>query len=210
MWQTILLTVFLLTAFFLSNALFKSVRNNFKGKYGENIVRTELLAQLPSDIYKIFNHIYVPNKKGGVTEIDHIVVSQYGIFVLETKNYSGYLYGKETDSKWTQVHGFGKYKTQIGNPVRQNKGHIAYLAKFLNVPENILYPIVCFVGSAVIKTMLPSYVMKYGWVRYIGNFKKIIISERRMQYVINKLTQLGESRSSLKREHRHYLRKRRL
>ena len=75
------------------------------------------LATLPSYEYKIFNDILLATESG-TTQIDHIVVSRFGIFVIETKNYRGWITGNENGSEWTKnVYG-NKYR--FANPFRQN------------------------------------------------------------------------------------------
>lgn len=61
----------------------------------------DLLTQLPED-YHVLDDI-VLNTKKGTTQIDHIVVSKYGIFAIETKNYRGEIYGNDDRQQWTQI-----------------------------------------------------------------------------------------------------------
>ena len=64
----------------------------YKGKEGENRVHN-ILMQLPDD-YVILDDVVLPTNKG-TTQIDHIVVSKYGVFAIETKNYRGEIYGDD-------------------------------------------------------------------------------------------------------------------
>ncbi|MBR2250389.1 MAG: NERD domain-containing protein [Prevotella sp.] len=70
-----------------------------QGDYGELRV-SRILSQLP-DGYHVFNDVYL-EIKGRSSQIDHVVVSQYGVFIIETKNYSGAVYGSENAENWTQ------------------------------------------------------------------------------------------------------------
>ena len=72
-----------------------------KGKRGEKQVTGRLRKGLP-DEYRILDDIYLPLPDGTTTQIDHIVVSQYGVFVVETKTYSGWIFGDEKSKEWTQ------------------------------------------------------------------------------------------------------------
>ena len=65
-----------------------------KGARGERLVAQRLRDGLPEE-YRIMNDVYLPLPDGTTTQIDHIVVSQYGIFVVETKTYSGWIFGEE-------------------------------------------------------------------------------------------------------------------
>ena len=72
-----------------------------KGAAGERHVN-RLLGKLGPN-YSIYHDLYVPNDKGGTTQVDHVVTSPFGIFVIETKHYKGWIFGKEHQRYWTQV-----------------------------------------------------------------------------------------------------------
>ena len=80
--------VIVIGLFFLLRCLIPS-----KGKVGEKVVAGKL-DHLPKDQYKVLNNVTIPTPKGS-SQIDHLVVSIYGIFVIETKNYNGWIYGGE-------------------------------------------------------------------------------------------------------------------
>ena len=116
-----------------------------KGLIGERRVRKHLRS-LPAKDYRVLNNILLKGKKGS-SQIDHIVISPQGIFVIETKNYSGWIHGSENADFWTQS--FYPYKKRFRNPIKQNWGHIHTLKENLPSHLNIPYhPIVVFVGKA--------------------------------------------------------------
>lgn len=78
--------------------------------------------------YKIFKDVLIRNSYG-TSQVDHLIVSPYGIFVVETKNYKGWILGGENSDKWTQNIWGNKY--QLANPIRQNYGHIKALQNAL-------------------------------------------------------------------------------
>lgn len=78
----------------------------------------------------IINDVFVPAGKGA-TQIDHIYFSNKGIFVIETKNISGYIFGNEQDEQWTQVLGRGNIKHSLYNPIKQNMSHVYAISKLL-------------------------------------------------------------------------------
>lgn len=104
-----------------------------KGWLGERNVSRKL-SWLPSEEYHVMNDIMLPTSYG-TTQIDHIVVSIYGVFVIETKNYKGIISGGQNTEKWTK-NVFGN-KYDIPNPIRQNKVHVAAVSQVLN-KANIL------------------------------------------------------------------------
>lgn len=80
-------------------AIIKLFKPKTKGDIGEKIVEREL-KKLPED-YKILNNILIKNNDRS-SQIDHIIVSKFGVFVIETKMYKGWIYGKEKQRRWIQ------------------------------------------------------------------------------------------------------------
>ena len=115
------------------------------GKRGERSVNFRLHF-LP-DEYHIINDVYIYVNDKSV-QIDHIVVSKFGVFVIETKNYSGKIYGNESQREWTQVFQYGKVKNKFYNPVKQNATHIYMLKKALAVSVPI-YSVVVFIKADI-------------------------------------------------------------
>jgi len=86
--------------------------------------------------------------KTGYSQIDHIVISPYGIFVIEAKNLSGRIYGSQDQKQWTQTHPNG-FKNKFYNPIWQNNSHIKALKENLRGFRNLdFYPIVTFTGRS--------------------------------------------------------------
>ena len=110
-----------------------------------------MLKSLNSDEYHIFNDIILPDKSGGTTQIDHIVFSRYGIFVIETKNLNmnGDIYGDLYSAQWCQS--FHSKKYQIKNPFQQNFKHIKYLSETTCLPIECFENIVIILGANDIK-----------------------------------------------------------
>ena len=102
-----------------------------KGKAGEKAVARRL-KQLPEEEYKVINDLMLPTTYG-TTQIDHVVISRFGVFVIETKNYRGFIYGGENAEKWTQNIWGNKYS--MLNPIRQNNTHVKALCD--NVEEDL-------------------------------------------------------------------------
>src|SRR5512142_2488934 len=88
-----------------------------KGWLGEKITSAGMWASLDSDIYQRLDNVIVPSSNG-TTQIDHVIISKYGIFVIETKNMHGWIFGNTNDDRWTESI-FGT-KHQFQNPLRQN------------------------------------------------------------------------------------------
>lgn len=103
-----------------------------KGKYGEYLTY-DALKEFEKEGAKFLFNLYVPKKNGETTEIDLMMISRKGIFVFESKNYGGWIFGKESQRNWTQVlpSGKGTRKESFYNPIMQNRTHIRNLVAFV-------------------------------------------------------------------------------
>ena len=119
----------------LSNIYYKK----FRGFMGEFWVKTEL-NKLPKDKYIVLSNIMIKSSKGS-HQIDHIVISKYGLFVIEMKNYFGLITGDEYKDKWTQH--LGKSKYYFNNPIHQNYGHVKALEALLQISNDKFIPVIC-------------------------------------------------------------------
>ena len=124
--------------YFLATRL-KEAKNNA----GEELVIKSLNNNFKFENYHLINNITIPTSDGGTTQIDHVLVSEYGIFVIETKDYSGWIFGSKTNRKWTQSFPNSKFKFQ--NPLHQNNKHVSELCKqFDFLPKDTFKSIVVF------------------------------------------------------------------
>lgn len=127
-----------------------------QGQKGENEVNS-VLSSLGKN-YVLMKSILLPTKSGS-TELDHVLVSNYGIFVIETKNYSGSVYGDEDSGKWIHTDRKGNER-KMYSPIKQNEGHIGTLKRAINLDEKYFIPIVVFAGSAKLQIKSKSKVIK--------------------------------------------------
>jgi hypothetical protein len=130
-----------------------------KGKLGEWQVKSVLRRSLPPDEYTLLHNVTIPSREG-TTQIDHVVVSRFGIFVIETKNLSGWIFGSDRDSHWTQT--FRRSKPRFQNPLRQNYAHVRALESLLGLPASVFHSVVVFTGTAEFKTPMPPNVTRLG------------------------------------------------
>ncbi|TMU84287.1 NERD domain-containing protein [Bacillus sp. BHET2] len=138
------LFLIVLLAFFASTPL-------IKGKIGEGKVRYHL-GKLNPEHYVVLHDLLIPAQDGKTTQIDHVVLSKAGIFVIETKNYQGWIYGSENSKKWTQV--IYKRKQSFQNPFHQNYGHIKAIERIIG--DHIQPPyfsVIAFDPKSTIKKM---------------------------------------------------------
>jgi hypothetical protein len=142
----------------LIGTMFSSTPNS-KGKRGE--LKTSLILSMAtnSEDYIVIDDVTLHTPDNATTQIDHIVICQKGIFVLEVKNYDGFIYGSEEQYKWTQVLN-PKSKFQFLNPLIQNKKHVTTVQQILKVSDEQIFSIVVFMGKATFKTSMPENVVQ--------------------------------------------------
>ena len=114
-----------------------------RGGFGEHLVDRALRKGLDGRDYRIFSDLLLPTTDG-TTQIDHVVVSRFGVFVIETKNMRGLIVGSVRDAQWTQYRGRRRYPFQ--NPLRQNYRHAKAVEQALGVSEREIVPLVVFAG----------------------------------------------------------------
>lgn len=129
---------------------------SYKGAVGEARVNSSLQSNLNALEYHVLTDLTLP-ARGGTTQVDHIVLSRNGIFVVETKNMSGWIFGDADQARWTQV--FRRQKFQFQNPLRQNYKHIKVVQDLLGIEAQQLHNVVVFAGSAEPKTNMPANVL---------------------------------------------------
>ena len=179
-----------------------------KGRAGETWLHKHLLEHLDNKLYVILHDIMLPTDDGTTTQIDHIVISQWGVFVIETKTYSGGIYGDRNEPQWSKVHFSRMDKFQ--NPLRQNYKHIATLSECLGISKEYFKTIIAFSSEAKFKTEMPSEVMMFrDVVDYIKmQSRETIIQPEQVQEVADTILEWQSSLTqSQKDNHVNNLRK---
>ena len=148
-----------------------------KGDVGEQIVKVAVLSKLDAAQYRHFSNLIIP-APNGTTQIDNIVVSPFGVFVIEAKYFQGWIFGGAKQEKWTHtLSRFEKYA--FPNPIRQNYGHIKALARLLRQPESRFHSVIVFAHrNCQLKTELPANVcLQHNFIEYIQGFTKNIVDD---------------------------------
>ena len=153
----------------------------------EQLVRDTLEANFPSANFHLLNHVTLP-MGDGTTQIDHILVSRFGVFVIETKNYKGWIFASEQGKKWTQVLYRG-LRFSFQNPLLQNKRHLKAVRDLLDfLPSHTVKPIVIFTGSAIFKAGRPRGVFRLeDFVTYLSHQSEDVMSVNRLQFCVGRL-----------------------
>lgn len=141
-----------------------SLKSFIKGWIGETVGAVAQKLLLDPEIYVSLNNITLQTGNG-TTQIDHIIVSKFGIFVIEAKNMDGWIFGDEKSAQWTQSL-FGK-KYRFQNPLHQNYRHTKALQEFLGIDQSKLISLVMFWGKCEFKTPMPDNVRSTGYTSFI-------------------------------------------
>ena len=189
----------LIGSVFVLGILFKTPW--MKGKVGEFTVNIATSLHLNKGEYVNIKNITLQLNDGSTTQIDHIIVSRYGVFVIETKNMKGWIFGDEHQSMWTQQ--IFKEKHRFQNPLRQNYRHTKALEEILALPPESIMSIVVFIGDCKVKTTMPKNVfINAKYTSYIESFQEEKLSAYQFDMTIETLNQKRLKQSfSTDREH---------
>lgn len=196
----VILVIAALVGLFIFRAIYHSPQNI--GKRGEAKVNN-LLNDLPQGYYVL--HDVVLQTERGSTQIDHIVVSKYGLFIIETKNYRGEILGDDNHQQWTQIIATDVryrrkwYKTytyitknHFYNPIKQSLGHLYELKKSLPEIQPLrIIPIVVFTGDADIsKVQTNSHVIyDSALINTILQYQNELMSDSDVQSILKHLSE---------------------
>jgi hypothetical protein len=133
--------------------LLKQVKKDIQGAFGEFKIDLILSKFTDENNFSIRNLLLVRDNKS--TQIDNVLFTNRRVYCIESKNYSGWIYGSEMGKSWTQTFNFyGKItRTSFYNPLIQNYGHIKYLSKFLDFPLKYFVNVVVFSNEAELKNI---------------------------------------------------------
>ncbi|GAA0310975.1 NERD domain-containing protein [Psychrobacter aestuarii] len=183
-----------------------SLMSTVKGMLGEGVINLATWLALDKTIYQRINNVTLPLANGGSTQIDHIIVSPYGIFVIETKNYKGWIFGSEHQRQWTQTIMGKKYKFQ--NPLHQNYLHIKALSDVLALEPQYFHSVIAFIGEAKIKTRdaLPAHVLDSGIISYIKQKQDVLLTPDEVHAIVEQIHSQRFSKSwRTNQQHKTYL-----
>jgi restriction system protein len=162
------------------------VHSTEKGEMFEREIIQRINDYLPSSLYKVIANTTI-EVLDGTTQIDIIVISPFGIFVIEAKNYSGYIYGSSKRKTWTQVlNRNSKYSFQ--NPLHQNYRHIKALAITLGLSDQIFHSIIVFNSQCKLKGSYPINIVQHCAVNTILSQEETLLTikqQREVEIILN-------------------------
>lgn len=172
--------------------------NIIKGWFGEKLTTFGMWLRLDEGVYRRIDDIILPSSNG-TTQIDHVLVSTFGIFVIETKNMQGWIFGGEKDATWCQsIYG---HKTRFQNPLHQNFRHVECLAGFLHLDRQVFHSIVFFIGECEFKTPMPQNVLCSGLGNYIKGFHMPLLAQAQVNDIEAKVREAKAKGGLTKADH---------
>ena len=195
----------------LRKLLMRPIKRKVKGVVGEAVASGWGALALPSSTYTRLADITLPTPDG-TTQIDLVIVSRFGVFVIEVKNMSGWIFGDETNRQWTQVFRSGE-RFRFQNPLRQNYRHVKAVQETLKehgLPIRAVHSVVAFIGGATMKTQLPENVtVGLGFSGYVKSFRTAVLTDTEVRIACESLsTARLEPTRQTKREHVRHVRAR--
>ena len=170
-----------------------------RGWVGEAIVGLSLKRLVKKYGGRLINNVIVLGKDGKTSQIDHVYVSPKGVFVIETKNYAGRIYGNDDQKQWTQVLVFGSTKKRLYNPVQQNRVHIRRLQEALGEQLDMFNVVVFVHGN--IEFIDSDYVYSLGGLRNLIAEKDGIYSSERVTSIVSAIKAFKDKPASTTKQH---------
>ena len=195
------------TAKLISDSL---LGTNDIGKYGEKLTERELKwVKLLGRDGKILRNVYLPKGEGSeeTSEVDVIFITQKGIFVFESKNYSGWIFGNERDTLWTATLANGN-RNKFYNPILQNKTHIKWMREFVGdkIPlfSIIVFSERCELKKITMESMDVEVIQRdqtYATVRDIWDQNPDVLTKEEVTALYEKLYPLTQVSQEVKDKH---------
>lgn len=159
-----------------------TISASFNGWLGEATLVLMKKICLSGSTYHDINNVTLQTLNG-TTQIDHIIVSRFGVFVIETKTMTGWIFGNAEQPTWTQ--NFRRSKFLFQNPLRQNFRHIKALEEMLDLPPHVFHSVVTFMsGDCKFKTEMPTNVVNGVPFAYIKSKNDVLLTDAQVLQII--------------------------
>ncbi|MCX4050260.1 nuclease [Aeromonas caviae] len=158
----------------------------FKGMIGEWFINLCIRLFLDKREYYLLKDVTLPIPQGS-TQIDHVIVSRFGVFVIETKNMKGWIFGNPAHKSWTQQ--IYRRKHSFQNPLHQNHLHMMTLKSLLGLADHQLHSVIYFIGDCTFKTPMPDNVMNRGLIRHIKGKRTQVLTPAEVMQAVDTIQQ---------------------
>ena len=178
-----------------------------KGAYGEYLTEYLFGNENIEGYSRTLHNIYVPYR-GKTSEIDVLLIHEKGIFVFESKNYSGWIFGSDEQQQWTQMLN-KQTKNRFYNPIKQNATHINALSQYLKIDKSAMKSFIVFSERCELKkvpddtpeyTILQRHHLLRELRRDIQN-RYVIFTSQDVDAITNMLIPLTNVSESTKQSH---------
>lgn len=180
-------SVSLVLALLTGLALLKLLHARIKGGVGEWRVN-RMLKRLP-ETYRLLPNLLIPDGIGGLTQIDHLVVSRFGLFVIETKNWDGWIFGSEKEAKWKITYRGGG-RRDVPNPLRQNWGHVQAVLRLVEsfgVASSSVHNVVFLSPQATLKKGPIPGVVQRSLCAHLMGYREQLLSDDMVNRIVGVL-----------------------
>ena len=189
-------------------SLFDQWGHDDPGEFGECLITYALENNNIGGYLKVLKNLYIPIGYGKTTEIDVVMIHRKGIFVFESKNYSGWIFGSRNDRYWTQSLKGGQ-KNRFYNPILQNQTHINALSRILKIDSDKFISMIIFSERCTLKKIPEDeqnlMIMKRKEVVDSTNAKLMfsdrIFSEEEVDDLYEKLKMYSDVNEEIKQKH---------
>lgn len=172
-----------------------------QGNSGERYI-AKLLQELPEG-YRCLHDLLL-KYEGYTVQIDHAVISEYGVFVIETKNFRGHIYGSSEQKRWVQINK-GK-KRRFYSPTIQNNRHRFVISRICKLPIEKVIPITVFVGKCELHLEdIGRTILSKDLLPYIYGITEKILSQSDVEKIYNRLESKNITSESARRHHVAYV-----
>lgn len=162
----------------------------FRGWFAEKSQPAVALERLNPELYHRIDGLEVPKPDGtGTTRVDHVVISRFGIFVIEAEEMAGCISGGEKEPFWTLTA--GAKQSRFENPLWKNSGHVWALQEYLGLRVGAFHSVVFLSGECAFQTPVPADVLTRGLCRFVEGFKLPVLSAEEVQCAVERLRELG-------------------
>ena len=181
------------------------------GQYGESIIKQKLTSLNNNGISgKILQNLYIPVGNGNTSEVDLVFITKKGIFVIESKYFSGWIFGNDKDQFWMSMLS-RKEKNRFYNPVLQNATHIKRLKYYLKQKnlETPFFSIIVFSDHCELKKITVSSIdvaviqarKLYGLIESVWNASPDLLSSDEVDAIYNSILPLTQVDKMVKERH---------
>ncbi len=182
---------------FITKVFEKGTKASARGKAGENVVAQIIKRQLSTKMDRryIANLILVDAKNGRSHQIDHVLIRENGIFCIETKNFTGLIFGTGDSDFWVQMISMNE-KHEFFNPLIQNQKHCYQISEMLD-RQYFVNSLIVMVQNNSEKIRHPNVINVVDLAKYIKNFSRgVTLSQIEMDEIYDKLTSRASNMSN--------------